>query len=235
MTNIMSKTNSLRLFCTPILLSALFSAGSAFAGQYALSVKGSQIVLNQRPVKILGLRCSNALISEAKTEELIANLDGFKKYGVNTVSVFLMGSRYGDIKVEAFTYLNDRFAELLVDPVLERQRRGVCWLKNQKFYYDYSDRFAEILSVNFQGQDRATVISHIKEKRVLRHQGTNKVAKDYGPEDYRAIYELARQQDGRWYIYCLQALADDVPAEGPFECKIETDPNAVNPCTQPQN
>lgn len=29
---------------------------------------------------------------------LIANLDTFKSYGVNTVSVFFMGSRYGDVK-----------------------------------------------------------------------------------------------------------------------------------------
>lgn len=62
------------------------------------SAQGNQIVLNERPVKILGLRCSNALISKGKTDELIANLDAFKSYGVNTISVFLMGSRFGDIK-----------------------------------------------------------------------------------------------------------------------------------------
>jgi hypothetical protein len=84
--------------CTVILISALFLAAQAFAGQYVLRVKGSQIVLNERPVKILGLRCSNALISDAKADELIANLDGFKTYGVNTISAFLMGSRYGNIK-----------------------------------------------------------------------------------------------------------------------------------------
>jgi len=87
-----------RLSCTVILASALLLAAQAFAGQYVLTVKGNQIVLNERPVKILGLRCSNALISEVKTDELIANLDGFKSYGVNAISVFLMGSRFGDIK-----------------------------------------------------------------------------------------------------------------------------------------
>ena len=87
-----------RLSCSVILVSVLFLAAQAFAGQYVLGVKGNQIVLNERPVKILGLRCSNALTSEVKTDELIANLDGFKSYGVNTISVFLMGSRFGDIK-----------------------------------------------------------------------------------------------------------------------------------------
>lgn len=140
-------------------------------------------------------------------------------------------TRYGQIKVDAYTYLNDRFGEILVDPVLERQRRGICWLRNMKYYYDYSNRFSEILSVSFADRDRATVITHVMENRVLRHSDTGKTAKDYGAEDYKAIYELARQSDGRWSIYCLQALPD----EGPVECKIEIDPNAVNPCTQPQN
>jgi hypothetical protein len=80
------------------ILCALFPAANASAGQYVFSVTGNQLELNERPVKILGLRCSNALISEAKTDELLANLDAFKSYGVNTVSVFLMGSRFGDIK-----------------------------------------------------------------------------------------------------------------------------------------
>jgi hypothetical protein len=87
-----------RLSCTVILVSALLLAAQAFAGQYVLTVKGNQIVLNERPAKILGLRCSNALISEVKTDELIANLNGFKSYGVNTISVFLMGSRFGNVK-----------------------------------------------------------------------------------------------------------------------------------------
>jgi hypothetical protein len=93
-----STTKSLRVIFTVILLSAVFTPARAFAGRYVLTVQGSEISLNQRPVKILGLRVSNALISEVKTDELMANLDTFKSYGVNTVSVFLMGSRYGDIK-----------------------------------------------------------------------------------------------------------------------------------------
>jgi hypothetical protein len=87
-----------RLSCTAIQASALLLAAQAFGGQYVFGVKGNQILLNQRPVKILGLRCSNALVSDMKIDELIANLDRFKRYGVNAISVFLMGSRFGDIK-----------------------------------------------------------------------------------------------------------------------------------------
>ncbi len=72
--------------------------GSVYGGNYVVSVKGADILLNGTPIKIIGLRCSNALISDEETQELIDNLAVFKSYGVNTVSVFLMGSRFGDVK-----------------------------------------------------------------------------------------------------------------------------------------
>jgi hypothetical protein len=94
-----------------------------------VSVKGSQIVLNERPVKLLGLRCSNALISDAKTDELIANLDGFKTYGVNTISVFLMGSRFGDIKGYGLdAALNPVYTARLARIIEAADRRGMIVL-----------------------------------------------------------------------------------------------------------
>ncbi|NLS94599.1 MAG: hypothetical protein GXX96_20785 [Planctomycetaceae bacterium] len=68
------------------------------AGDTHLTVKGDQILLNNHPTKLVGLRCSNALVSDAATGDLIAALDVYRAYGVNTVSVFLMGSRFGDVK-----------------------------------------------------------------------------------------------------------------------------------------
>src|SRR3974390_1877729 len=115
--------------CAVILVSAFMLAAQAFAGEYALRVKGDQIVLNDRPVKILGLRCSNALISDAKTDELIANLDVFKSYGVNTISVFLMGSRFGDIKgYRADASLNPTYAARLGRIIEAADRRGMIVL-----------------------------------------------------------------------------------------------------------
>ena len=70
----------------------------AEAGQYRFAVKGKQVLLNDTPFKVIGLRVSNALISDETTAQLLSNLGAFKDYGVNTVSVFLMGSRFGDIK-----------------------------------------------------------------------------------------------------------------------------------------
>lgn len=70
----------------------------AGAGQYRFAVKADQVLLNDTAFKVIGLRTSNALISDEATVQLIKNLDVFKDYGVNTVSVFLMGSRFGDIQ-----------------------------------------------------------------------------------------------------------------------------------------
>jgi hypothetical protein len=68
------------------------------ASRYVFSVKGKKVCLNGSEFKVIGLRCSNALISDEEATELIENLDVFKSYGVNTVSVFFMGSRFGDVK-----------------------------------------------------------------------------------------------------------------------------------------
>jgi hypothetical protein len=70
----------------------------AQAGDTRLTVRGEKILLNDRIVKLIGLRCSNALISDVTTNDLIDALDLYQAYGVNTVSVFLMGSRFGDVK-----------------------------------------------------------------------------------------------------------------------------------------
>jgi len=79
-----------------LLICAL--ATPTMASRYVFSVKGNKIYLNGTEFKVIGLRCSNALISDSDAEELIENLDVFKSYGVNTVSVFFMGSRFGDVK-----------------------------------------------------------------------------------------------------------------------------------------
>ena len=74
------------------------SAGGLGSTRNVFSVDGAKLTFNGKPFKVIGLRLSNGLISDDKTQELIDNLDTFKAYGVNTVSVFFMGSRFGDVK-----------------------------------------------------------------------------------------------------------------------------------------
>ena len=89
-----------------ILLAVWFAtiAGKSHAADtvvkngHVLSVSGRDIMLDGSPIKLIGLRCSNALISEEKAAELVANLDVFKSYGINTITVYFMGSRFGNIK-----------------------------------------------------------------------------------------------------------------------------------------
>jgi len=72
-------------------------AGNAPRGNQ-LSVAGDQILLNGKPFKIKGVRLSNALTSDATTEQALRALDVFKGYGMNTVSVYIMGSRFSNTK-----------------------------------------------------------------------------------------------------------------------------------------
>lgn len=63
-----------------------------------LSVRGSELLYNGSPTKLIGVRCSAALISDATTQQLIDNLDTFRSYGLNSMSVYVMGSRFSDVK-----------------------------------------------------------------------------------------------------------------------------------------
>ena len=99
------------------------------AGHCVFSVKGKKVYLNGNEFKVIGLRCSNALVSDADVKELIENLDVFKSYGVNTVSVFFMGSRFGDVK----GYLPDAsldpvYAARMARIIEEADRRGMVVL-----------------------------------------------------------------------------------------------------------
>ncbi|MBN2128802.1 MAG: hypothetical protein JW741_04870 [Sedimentisphaerales bacterium] len=93
---VMQKSSSPLLGVGVMILLAVGQA--AWAGDTVFSVRGAQTYLNDRPFLVKGLRCSNALHSEKATQELIDYLPLFAAYGVNTISVYFMGSRFGDVK-----------------------------------------------------------------------------------------------------------------------------------------
>ena len=74
------------LLCTP-----------CFSGQYVFSVSGTKTYLNGQEILLKGFRCSNSLINDTAANDLIAHLDSFKLYGLNSFSVYFQGSRYGNI------------------------------------------------------------------------------------------------------------------------------------------
>lgn len=76
----------------------LFAFCSSLSAGNVFSVKGEKTYLNDKEFLVIGLRCSNSIINDRATDGLIDHLDLYKSYGVNTISVFFMGSRFGDVK-----------------------------------------------------------------------------------------------------------------------------------------
>jgi hypothetical protein len=62
------------------------------------SVGRTETKLNGRAVLCRGLRCSNGAFSDEVTDDLIANLEVYRGYGVNCISVFFMGNRFSDMR-----------------------------------------------------------------------------------------------------------------------------------------
>jgi hypothetical protein len=95
----MKMKNRLLYLLTIYILSACNAQnGTAYQLKTIFSVKDGKTFLNEKEILLKGLRLSNALISEKAVDELIANLDTFTYYGINSFSVYLQGSRFGDIK-----------------------------------------------------------------------------------------------------------------------------------------
>ncbi len=114
---------SLLLLCVIVFHSMLM------AGQYTFSVKGEKTYLNDQEIIVKGLRLSNALISDESTHQTIAYLDTFKYYGMNTISVFFMGSRFGDIKgYNEDATLNPVYAERMARIIKAADQRGMIVL-----------------------------------------------------------------------------------------------------------
>ena len=114
-------------FLGVLLIGALVT--SVQAGRYVFSVKGKKVYLNENEFKVIGLRCSNALASDSDVTELIDNLDVFKSYGVNTVSVFFMGSRFGDVKgYRPDASIDPVYAARMAQIIEEADRRGMVVL-----------------------------------------------------------------------------------------------------------
>jgi len=74
-----------------------YAVALAGLAQNVFSIQGNKTLLNGSDFQAIGLRCSNALISDEATNQLIAQLDTYQSYGLNTISVFFMGSRYSNV------------------------------------------------------------------------------------------------------------------------------------------
>jgi hypothetical protein len=92
------KTTEVRVYSAAVTAALLLVLPVPVAGDHVFTARDGKTCLNDREFLVKGLRCSNALFSDRETQELIDHLDTFAGYGVNTVSVYFMGSRFGDVK-----------------------------------------------------------------------------------------------------------------------------------------
>ncbi len=59
---------------------------------HTLVTRADRFVLDERPFDVWGIRVASATSDQAQTDHLIAQLDEYRAHGVNTVTVFYMGS-----------------------------------------------------------------------------------------------------------------------------------------------
>jgi hypothetical protein len=110
------------------------SAGSAMAAvpTREFEVRGDLPFLGGQPVVLWGLRCNNALLSDALVDRLVNNFDNMAAHGINLISLSLQGTNGGfpDVNAgpNAFTpdgRLIRGFKTRLERVVREADRRGM--------------------------------------------------------------------------------------------------------------
>jgi hypothetical protein len=58
-------------------------------------IRGDRPYLGGKPIDLWGLRCGNALYSQAVTERHVANLDNMVAHGINCLGVYIQGANAG--------------------------------------------------------------------------------------------------------------------------------------------
>jgi hypothetical protein len=125
-----------------------FAAGDELAPTREFEILNDRAVLGGQEVKLWGLRCGNALHSEAITERHIRNLDNMAAHGINTIGVYIQGSNSGwpnpDAAASGYTRegrLKPAFSARLEKLIREADRRGMVVMvglftprKDQDFY-----------------------------------------------------------------------------------------------------
>lgn len=112
-------------------------------GGNVFSAADGETLLNGQPFRVAGLRTSNALMSDEATQQLIDNMDTFAGYGVNTFSVFLQGSRFGDVRgyLEDAT-LDPTYAGRLARIIEAADARGMVVLVGCLYYGTSDNKWA---------------------------------------------------------------------------------------------
>jgi hypothetical protein len=87
-----------------MITSIAIAAGLALvspAPTHVFSIRADRPMLDGQEIDLWGIRCSNALMSDAVTERLIRNFDNWVDHGINCVGVYVQGSNGGWPDVDA--------------------------------------------------------------------------------------------------------------------------------------
>ncbi|MCL2833526.1 MAG: hypothetical protein FWD78_10190 [Treponema sp.] len=125
-------------------------------GKNAFTVRGNKTYLNEKPVLVRGLRCSNGLYSEKAAAELINNLGVYASAGLNAISVFFMGNRYGNVKgYRRDAALEPVYAERMAHIIKAADDLGIIvlvgclyWEESQAKWTDWTQREANLAAAN---------------------------------------------------------------------------------------
>jgi hypothetical protein len=146
------KTTLQRLIATVLMFPPALAGRAAAADDPTptrqFEIKADRAWLGGHPVKLWGLRCGNALHSEAVAERHVRNLDNMAAHGINLIGVYIQGSNAGwpnpDAAASGFKRdgrLRREVAQRLEHLVREADRRGMVVMvglftprKDQDFY-----------------------------------------------------------------------------------------------------
>jgi len=96
---------------------------------HKFSIENGLTCLNGKPFLVKGLRCSNGLFSDCVTNDLVRQLDTYAAHGLNTISIFLMGNRFGDvIGYNQDATLNPVYADRLAKVIEAADKLGMVVL-----------------------------------------------------------------------------------------------------------
>jgi hypothetical protein len=112
-----------------LLFILIFAGFESYSGDHVFRVNENKTFLNDKEFQVIGLRCSNALISDKTTQNLVEHLGLYQSYGVNTISIFFQGSRFGDVKgYNADGTLNPEYANRMAKIIEACDQRGMVVL-----------------------------------------------------------------------------------------------------------
>lgn len=159
-------------------------------------IRNDRAYLGGQPVELWGLRCGNALHSEAITERHIRNLDNMTAHGINLIGVYIQGSNAGwpdaDAALNGFTrdgQLKPVVARRLETLIREADRRGMVVMAGL-FTHRKDQEFYDVAAIQRAVEETARFLMERKLKNVfvdIIHEFSH-------PE--RMDQELFREPDG---------------------------------------